>query len=47
VIFALMAFGQLLGFVGILLALPLSAIVLVGLRHIKSWYLSSNLYRAL
>lgn len=47
VIFALLAFGQLLGFVGILLALPLSAILLVGLRHLKSWYLASYLYRAL
>ncbi|MDD4977573.1 MAG: AI-2E family transporter [Gallionella sp.] len=46
VIFALMAFGQLMGFFGILLALPLSAILLVGLRHGKLWYLSSSMYRA-
>lgn len=46
VIFALMAFGQLMGFFGILLALPLSAILLVALRHAKSWYLSSSMYRA-
>lgn len=45
VIFALMAFGQVLGFFGILLALPLSAIVLVALRHVKVWYLASNMYR--
>lgn len=44
VIFALLAFGQLFGFFGILLALPLSAILLVGLRHAKSWYLSSRMY---
>ena len=47
VIFALMAFGQLMGFFGILLALPLSAILLVALRHAKAWYLSSSMYRAL
>lgn len=46
VIFALMAFGQVLGFFGVLLALPLSAILLVGLRHIKAWYLTSSMYRA-
>lgn len=44
VIFALMAFGQLFGFFGILLALPLSAILLVGLRRGKIWYLSSTMY---
>ncbi|MBI5626371.1 MAG: AI-2E family transporter [Nitrosomonadales bacterium] len=45
VIFALLAFGQLLGFFGLLLALPLSAILLVTLRHGKAWYLSSSMYR--
>ncbi len=45
VIFALMAFGQLFGFFGILLALPLSAILLVGLRHGGAWYLTSSLYQ--
>jgi predicted PurR-regulated permease PerM len=34
VIFALMAFGQLFGFVGLLLALPLSALILVALRRL-------------
>jgi predicted PurR-regulated permease PerM len=34
VIFALMAFGQLFGFVGVLLALPLSALLLVALRRL-------------
>jgi predicted PurR-regulated permease PerM len=47
VIFALLAFGELLGFFGILLALPLSAILLVGLRQAKAWYLGSTLYRTL
>lgn len=45
VIFALLAFGQLFGFFGVLLALPLSAALLVGLRHAKGWYLSSSLYQ--
>lgn len=45
VIFALLAFGQLFGFFGVLLALPISAMLLVGLRHLKSWYLSSVFYR--
>ena len=45
VIFALLAFGQLFGFFGILLALPMSAILLVGLRHGKTWYLSSRMYQ--
>lgn len=45
VIFALLAFGQLFGFFGVLLALPLSAALLVGLRHAREWYLSSNLYQ--
>lgn len=44
VIFALLAFGQLFGFFGILLALPLSAALLVGLRHARIWYLSSSMY---
>ena len=32
-IFALLAFGQLLGFVGVLLALPASAMLVVAWRH--------------
>ncbi len=44
VIFALLAFGQLFGFFGILLALPASAALLVGLRHMKRAYLTSALY---
>ena len=44
VIFALLAFGQLFGFFGILLALPASAALLVGLRHAKQSYLASNTY---
>ena len=45
VIFALLACGQLFGFFGILLALPLSATLVVLLRHIKHWYLDSLLYQ--
>ena len=44
VIFALLAFGQLFGFFGVLLALPMSAILLVGLRRGKVWYLASRMY---
>lgn len=45
VIFSLLAFGQLFGFFGVLLALPLSAALLVGLRHARKSYLASSLYR--
>lgn len=44
VIFALMAGGQLFGFTGVLLALPVSAAIAVGFRHARQRYLSSNLY---
>lgn len=45
VIFALLAFGQLFGFFGVLLALPLAAILLVALRHAKAGYLASEMFR--
>ena len=45
VIFALMAFGQLFGFFGILAALPASAALLVGLREVRALYLDSRFYR--
>jgi predicted PurR-regulated permease PerM len=44
VIFALMAFGQLFGFVGVLLALPLAAITLVAVRRLRQRYLNSAWY---
>lgn len=44
VIFLLLAFGQLFGFVGILLALPLSAILSVALRRMGESYRKSGLY---
>ena len=46
VIFALLAFGQLFGFVGVLVALPASAVLLVALRRLKARYLASDLYQA-
>ncbi len=46
VIFSLLAFGQLFGFVGLLLALPASAILLVWLRHVRKQYLKSSLYNS-
>ena len=44
VIFALLAFGQLFGFVGVLLALPASAILMVAFRHLRHHYLRSSFY---
>ena len=44
VIFALLAFGQLFGFVGVLIALPASAVAVVALRRARASYLSSQLY---
>ena len=44
VIFALLAFGALFGFAGILLALPISAALLVGLRHLRRAYEVSPIY---
>ena len=44
-IFSLMAFGQLLGFVGMLVALPLAAVCLVLLQEGKQAYVSSSFYR--
>ncbi|ATE59216.1 AI-2E family transporter [Thauera sinica] len=45
VIFALMAFGQLFGFVGVLVALPVSAALLVGLREVRDAWFASPVYR--
>ncbi len=46
VIFAVMAGGQLFGFLGVLLALPVAAMVVVLLRHAHQHYLDSRLYSA-
>jgi predicted PurR-regulated permease PerM len=45
VLFALLVFGEVFGFFGVLLALPASAILLVGLRRVRRNYLSSDFYR--
>ncbi|MDP1675117.1 MAG: AI-2E family transporter [Burkholderiales bacterium] len=45
VIFALLAFGSLFGFFGVLLALPVSAALLVWGRHLHRDYLASGMYR--
>lgn len=44
IVFLLMAFGQIFGFVGVLLALPLSAVLAVVLRRLKEQYLASAFY---
>ncbi|WP_286238219.1 AI-2E family transporter [Neptuniibacter halophilus] len=44
VIFAIMAGGQLFGFVGVLLALPVAAVIMVLLRHLHDGYKTSKLY---
>jgi predicted PurR-regulated permease PerM len=46
VIFALLAFGQLFGFAGVLLALPASAVLMVAFRHLRRHYLTSTFYNA-
>ena len=45
VIFALLAFGHLFGFVGVLIALPVSALLVVAVRRVRTAYLASPLYR--
>ncbi|MEO6408048.1 MAG: AI-2E family transporter [Burkholderiaceae bacterium] len=45
VIFALLAFGHLFGFVGVLIALPVSAVLAVALRRLHGAWFASLLYR--
>jgi predicted PurR-regulated permease PerM len=45
VIFALLAFGQLFGFLGVLIALPASAVLLVAIRRLRASYMLSKLYQ--
>lgn len=45
VIFALLAFGHLLGFVGVLIALPVSAVMVVAVRRLRATYVESELFR--
>jgi predicted PurR-regulated permease PerM len=44
VIFSVLAGGQLFGFTGVLLALPVAAVIMVILRHAHQRYLASQLY---
>jgi len=44
VIFAVMAGGSLFGFIGVLLALPVAAVVMVLIRHGHDRYVNSQLY---
>jgi predicted PurR-regulated permease PerM len=46
VIFAVMAGGQLFGFVGVLLALPVTAVIAVLLRDVHRRYVNSGFYQA-
>jgi predicted PurR-regulated permease PerM len=46
VIFAVLAGGQLFGFLGVLLALPAAAVVMVVLRYLRERYEESELYGA-
>jgi predicted PurR-regulated permease PerM len=45
VIFSLMAFGQLFGFVGVFIALPVTAALMVALRHLHDAYVASDFYK--
>ena len=44
VIFAVLAFGELFGFIGVLLALPMASIAMVLLRFLRERYQASPLY---
>jgi len=45
VIFAVLAGGQIFGFVGVLLALPVAAVMMVLIRHAHHNYTASVFYR--
>src|SRR5471030_31939 len=44
VIFAILAGGELFGFTGVLLALPLAAVIMVLVRHVHDLYKDSDMY---
>lgn len=44
VIFAILAGGELFGFTGVLLALPVAAVIMVLVRHMHDLYKDSNIY---
>jgi predicted PurR-regulated permease PerM len=45
VIVALLAFGHLFGLIGVLVALPVSAVMVVAIRRLRQWYWGSRLYQ--
>ena len=45
VVFAVLAGAQLAGFLGMLIALPVAAVIVVLLRHLRDFYQSSQLYQ--
>ena len=46
VVFAVLAGAQLAGFLGMLIALPVAAVIVVLLRHLRDFYQNTQLYRA-
>ena len=44
VLFAVLAGGQLFGFMGVLLALPVAAVLMVFIRYFRMRYVNSNVY---
>lgn len=45
VIFSLFAGGALFGFIGVLIAVPVAAVIGVFVRHILKWYYATGLYK--
>ena len=45
VVFAVLAGAQLAGFLGMLIALPVAAVIVVLLRHVREFYETSHLYQ--
>ena len=45
VIFAILAGGELFGFTGVLLALPVAAVIMVLVRHVQDMYKESHVYK--
>lgn len=45
VIFAILAGGELFGFTGVLLALPVAAVIMVLIRHVQDMYKESHVYK--
>jgi len=45
VIFAILAGGEVFGFTGVLLALPVAAVIMVLVRHVHDLYKDSQAYK--